>query len=46
MCLVRAVEHPSLARACALHNAANYDGAIAAAAIARNDPARRSVCLP
>lgn len=34
-----AAEHPSLAKARALYNAADYDGAIAAAAIARIDPA-------
>jgi hypothetical protein len=34
-----AAEHPSLARARALYNAADYDGAIAAAALARADPA-------
>jgi hypothetical protein len=35
----RAAEHPSLAQARALHNAADYDGAISAATIARTDPA-------
>ena len=35
----RAAEHPSLAQARALHNAADYDAAIAAAAVARADPA-------
>jgi hypothetical protein len=35
----RAAEHPSLAQARALHNAADYDAAIAAAAVARTDPA-------
>ncbi|MGH9255788.1 MAG: hypothetical protein ACRD3C_14605 [Vicinamibacterales bacterium] len=34
-----AAEHPALAKARALHNAADFDGAIAAAAIARADPA-------
>lgn len=34
-----AAEHPSLAQARTLHNAADYDGAIAAAAVARADPA-------
>lgn len=34
-----AAEHPSLARARALYNAADYDGAIAAATMARADPA-------
>ena len=34
-----AAEHPSLAKARALYNAADFDGAIAAAAIARADPA-------
>lgn len=33
-----AAEHPSLAKARALYNAADYDGAIAAAAAARSDP--------
>ena len=32
-------EHPSLAQARALHNAANYDAAISAADVARADPA-------
>lgn len=35
----RAAEHPSLAQARALHNAADYDAAISAATIARSDPA-------
>jgi tetratricopeptide (TPR) repeat protein len=35
----RAAEHPSLAQARALHNAADYDAAIEAAAVARADPA-------
>jgi len=35
----RAAEHPSLAQARALHNAADYDAAIEAAAVARVDPA-------
>lgn len=34
-----AAEHPSLAQARALHNAADYDAAIAAAGVAREDPA-------
>jgi hypothetical protein len=34
-----AKEHPSLARARVLYNAADYDGAIGAATIARSDPA-------
>jgi hypothetical protein len=34
-----AAEHPSLAKARALYNAADYDGAISAAAMARADPA-------
>ena len=34
-----AAEHPSLAKARAMYNAADYDGAIGAATIARNDPA-------
>lgn len=34
-----AAEHPSLAKARALYNAADYDGAISAAGIARSDPA-------
>lgn len=34
-----AAEHPSLAKARALYNAADYDGAIAEAAVARSDPA-------
>ena len=33
-----AAEHPSLAKARALYNAADYDGAIGAAAAARSDP--------
>ncbi|MBI4264068.1 MAG: hypothetical protein HY657_06820 [Acidobacteria bacterium] len=33
-----AAEHPALAKARALYNAADYDGAIAAAAVARSDP--------
>jgi hypothetical protein len=36
---VFAAEHPSLAKARALYNAADYDGAITAAAVARTDPA-------
>lgn len=35
----RAAEHPALARARVLYNAADYDGAIAAAGVARADPA-------
>ena len=35
----RAAEHPALAQARALYNTADYDGAIAAATIARSDPA-------
>jgi hypothetical protein len=35
----KAAEHPSLAKARALYNAADYDGAIAAASVARADPA-------
>jgi hypothetical protein len=35
---VEAKEHPSLARARALYNAADYDAAISAAAVARSDP--------
>ena len=34
-----AAEHPSLAKARALYNAADYDGAIGAATVARTDPA-------
>lgn len=34
-----AAEHPSLAKARALYNAGDYDGAIAAAGVARTDPA-------
>lgn len=34
-----AAEHPSLAKARALYNAADYDGAISAASVARTDPA-------
>jgi len=34
-----AAEHPSLAQARALYNAGDYDGAIAAAGVARTDPA-------
>ncbi len=34
----RAAEHPALAKARALYNAADYDGAIASAAAARSDP--------
>jgi hypothetical protein len=34
-----AAEHPSLAQARALHNAADYEGALAAAAVAMADPA-------
>ena len=36
---VAAAEHPSLAKARALYNAGDYDGAIAAAGMARQDPA-------
>lgn len=36
---VRAAEHPALAKARALYNAADYDAAIASAAAARLDPA-------
>ena len=36
---VEAAEHPSLAKARAMYNAADYDGAIGAATVARNDPA-------
>ncbi|MBI3049940.1 MAG: hypothetical protein HYY76_16695 [Acidobacteria bacterium] len=36
---LRAAEHPALAKARALYNAADYDGAIAAASAARSDPA-------
>jgi hypothetical protein len=35
---LRAAEHPALARARVLYNAADYDGAISAAAAARGDP--------
>lgn len=36
---IEAAEHPSLAKARAMYNAADYDGAIGAATVARNDPA-------
>src|SRR5687768_16422087 len=36
---LHAAEHPSLAKARALYNASDYDGAISAAAVARTDPA-------
>jgi hypothetical protein len=37
--MAAAAEHPSLAEARALYNAGDYDGAIAAAGVARTDPA-------
>jgi hypothetical protein len=36
---VEAAEHPALAKARALYNAADYDGAISSASLARSDPA-------
>lgn len=38
-----AAEHPSLAKARSLYNAADYDGAIVAAMVARTDPASADV---